>query len=91
MNKPAKSTGVVLWFDSAKGFGFIQNSQEQHVFFHYSDIQNAGYKTLEKAALVDYIEVETDKGLKANEVVEIDYLTLYERGALNSAPITSSR
>lgn len=39
--------GVVKWFDTKKGYGFITDSKDQgDVFVHYSQICNHGYKTL---------------------------------------------
>ena len=36
--------GTVKWFNSEKGFGFIQlNDGSKDVFVHYSQVQNNGY------------------------------------------------
>lgn len=36
--------GTVKWFNSEKGFGFIQlNDGSKDVFVHYSQVQNSGY------------------------------------------------
>jgi CspA family cold shock protein len=40
-------TGVVKWFNNAKGYGFILSDEEnQDVFAHYSSIEMEGYRTL---------------------------------------------
>ena len=54
--------GTVKFFDSAKGFGFIQpESGEKDVFVHISAVQNAGMDTLSEGQRVSY-EVITERG-----------------------------
>ena len=48
-------TGVVVWFNISKGFGFIKpNEGDVDVFCHYSDIAVEGFKTLQKDQKVSY-------------------------------------
>jgi CspA family cold shock protein len=66
-----KEKGVVKWFNSAKGYGFIQRSTGEDVFVHFSAIQMQGYRTLEEGAEVEF-EVKTGpKGLQAENVVRV--------------------
>ena len=56
------ATGTVKFFDSAKGFGFIQpENGEKDVFVHISAVQNAGMDTLSEGQRVSY-EVITERG-----------------------------
>jgi CspA family cold shock protein len=54
--------GTVKFFDSSKGFGFIQpESGEKDVFVHISAVQNAGMDTLTEGQRISY-EVITERG-----------------------------
>ena len=60
--------GVVKWFDSRKGFGFIQNTEGMDVFIHYTEIEKEGFRCLKTGQCVEYDEIETKKGLQGKEV-----------------------
>jgi cold shock protein len=63
-----KEKGVVKWFNAAKGYGFIQRSNGEDVFVHFSAIQMNGYRTLDEGSEVEF-EVKTGpKGLQAENV-----------------------
>ena len=64
-------TGRVKWFNNDKGFGFIEYKDGEDIFVHYSAILSEGYKTLVEGQEVQFELVRTDKGLQANNVVEI--------------------
>jgi cold shock protein len=66
----SKATGKVLWFNNAKGFGFIRsNADEKDIFVHHSAIQAEGYRTLEEDQIVEFEIATGPKGLLATEVV----------------------
>lgn len=54
------NTGVVKWFNSSKGYGFItSDANGEDVFVHFSAIQVDGFKTLEEGQKVTF-DVESD-------------------------------
>ena len=54
-------TGQVKWFNSDKGFGFIERDSGGDIFVHYSAIQGSGYRSLNEG---DKVEFEVGEGLK---------------------------
>lgn len=67
------TTGTVKWFNSEKGFGFIQQQSGPDVFVHFKSIVNAGgYKTLEENQKVEFIVGRGPKGLQAENVKVIN-------------------
>ena len=64
----AKETGVVKWFNAAKGYGFIRRSDGDDVFVHYSAIQMSGYRTLDEGMEVEFEVQEGPKGPQAVNV-----------------------
>jgi len=51
--------GTVVWFNNAKGFGFIKNNESgEEYFVHYSAIEAEGYKQLDQGQRVTF-NVET--------------------------------
>lgn len=60
--------GSVKWFNSTKGFGFIQQQNGEDVFVHFQSIVGDGYKTLEENDTVEFSVSQGPKGLQASEV-----------------------
>jgi cold shock protein len=59
------ATGTVKFFNTQKGFGFIQPTDgSKDVFVHISAVQNAGLDTLVEGQKVSY-EVVTERGKQA--------------------------
>lgn len=59
------ATGTVKWFNTTKGFGFIQPDQGgSDVFVHISALQQAGISNLNEGQKVSY-ELATSKGKTA--------------------------
>lgn len=66
--------GIVKWFNNEKGYGFIEYTDKEDIFVHYSAIKQDGYKTLEEGQLVEFKLLETGKGLQALDVVVVKEL-----------------
>jgi CspA family cold shock protein len=64
----AVATGTVKWFNSQKGFGFIQQEDGPDVFVHFSAIQGTGYKNLEENQKVEFDVTQGPKGPQASNV-----------------------
>ncbi len=62
------ATGVVKWFNSEKGYGFISQEGGPDVFVHYSAIQGTGYKNLEENQRVEFDVTQGQKGPQATNV-----------------------
>lgn len=63
------ATGRVKWFDSKKGFGFIEATElEKDVFVHHSGIAGDGYHHLKEGDQVEFELEETEKGPQAVNV-----------------------
>ncbi len=63
------ATGVVKWFNNAKGYGFVTPDEgDQDVFVHFSAITMDGYKTLKEGQKVQFDISEGPKGLHASNL-----------------------
>jgi CspA family cold shock protein len=60
--------GTVKWFNSEKGYGFIEQEGGPDLFVHYSAIQGSGYRSLEDGQAVEFEVVQGPKGPQADQV-----------------------
>jgi cold shock protein len=61
--------GTVKWFNGEKGFGFITvDDGGKDVFVHYSEIDGAGFRSLEENQRVEFEVTQGAKGLQASGV-----------------------
>jgi CspA family cold shock protein len=60
--------GTVKWFNSTKGYGFIEVEGSDDVFVHYSAIRGEGYRNLEEGQQVEFSVEIGPKGPQASEV-----------------------
>ncbi|MCI2419725.1 cold-shock protein [Saccharopolyspora sp. K220] len=61
--------GTVKWFNSEKGFGFIEpDDSGADVFVHYSSIDSDGFRSLDESQRVSYEVTQGPKGPQASDV-----------------------
>ncbi len=65
-------TGTVKWFNSQKGFGFIQPTDGGNdVFVHISALEKAGISNLAEGQKVSYEIVADKRGKSSAERLEL--------------------
>ncbi|MDY6323981.1 MAG: cold-shock protein [Catonella sp.] len=70
------NTGVVKWFNSEKGYGFITNDNGgDDVFVHFSAINADGFKTLNEGQKVTF---DTEKDPKNESKLRAVNVTVVE-------------
>lgn len=66
-------TGTVKKFLDGKGFGFITpDDGDADVFFHQTEIQMEGFRTLVEGQRVEFVVEEGPKGLSARQVKPLE-------------------
>jgi CspA family cold shock protein len=68
----SREIGTVKWFDTAKGYGFIQREQGNDVFVHYKNIRGEGHRSLKQGQRVEFTVVQSQKGSQAEDVEKMD-------------------
>ncbi|MGW6318133.1 cold-shock protein [Streptomyces sp. NPDC055099] len=64
------ASGTVKWFNSEKGFGFIeQDGGGPDVFAHYSNISGGGFRELAEGEKVSFDVTQGQKGPQAENIV----------------------
>jgi CspA family cold shock protein len=63
------ATGIVKWFNDAKGFGFITPDEGgEDLFAHFSAIQSTGFKSLQENQRVSFVVTAGPKGKQASNI-----------------------
>lgn len=66
-------TGVVKWFDTEKGYGFISANDGKDVFVHHSQVKEKNNnKDLHEGESVTFDIIDTEKGQSAINVQKND-------------------
>ena len=69
--RAGRSRGTVKWFNSQKGYGFVQpQSGGKDVFVHISAVERAGLSGLNEGQVVEYEEV-ANKGKTSVENLKL--------------------
>jgi CspA family cold shock protein len=68
-NMSERISGVVKWFNSQKGYGFIEREGGPDVFVHYTAVVGEGWRNLEEGDHVEFSITQGPKGPQASEVV----------------------
>ncbi|MCI5048634.1 MAG: cold shock domain-containing protein [Aquisalinus sp.] len=78
-DKPEASfevTGIVKWFDTVKGYGFIISEEaEDDILLHSSCLKETGHSSALEGSTVICEAVRRPKGLQATRVLKIDEST----------------
>lgn len=67
-----REEGIVKWFNSTKGFGFITGEDGEDVFVHYRSIRGRNRYLLHEGMAVSYVLGQSGKGPQAEDVDLID-------------------
>jgi CspA family cold shock protein len=62
------ANGIVKWFNSGKGYGFIEQEDGPDVFVHYSGIKSTGFKSLYEG---DSVTFDIEQGPKGPAAVNV--------------------
>jgi len=67
------ATGIVKWFNSDKGYGFIApDDGSADLFAHFSEIEGSGRRNLEENQQVEF---ETEQGQRGPQATKIRKLS----------------
>ncbi len=65
------ANGTVKWFNSSKGYGFIEQENGPDVFVHHSAINASGFKSLKEGDKVTFEIEQGPKGPAAKNVTVV--------------------
>jgi len=66
-----REIGMVKWFNTTKGYGFISRESGEDVFVHYTSIQGEGFQSLQEEQQVEFEVGSGEKGPQAIDVVAV--------------------
>ena len=69
---PVRETGTVMWFDASKCYGLITRDKGGDIFVSYSSFREEGCCLLVKGGRVEFVVVQTEQDLKAEDLIVIE-------------------
>ena len=80
--------GTVKWFNSEKGYGFIEpDDGSEDLFVQHTGIAVSGFKSLEEGEKVTYEAVRGRKGMQAENVSKATGERSFERRNTLTVPV----
>ena len=68
LDEEARYVGVVKWFNSDRGYGFIEYEGCDDVFVHFSAVQPEDIRSMVEGQRVEFSVVEGQRGVQAIDV-----------------------
>jgi len=62
--------GIVLWFNTEKGYGFIKAKDDSEIFVRENSISSDGLRTLSEGQKVNF-EIDLDKDPRGPSAVKV--------------------
>jgi len=66
-----RETGTVKWFNTTKGYGFIQRNNGADIFVHLNAIRNRN-EVPRDGDKVEFSVIKGKKGLEADDVIVLE-------------------
>ena len=60
--------GTVTWFDTEKGFGYIQQKSGPIIYAQFCDVIATGFKTLTVGQKVEFTVTQSERGQTAKNI-----------------------
>ena len=79
-NDGTRRDGIVKWYSSGKGFGFIEHEHGEDIFVHQSEIRQSGFRYLN---LGDHVEFEIGMGKKGPVALKVIRTKIVESVAIS--------
>jgi len=66
-----KVKGTVLWYNEARGYGFLSQGEGDDIFVHHSALSTEEQASLTPGKNVEFNIVMGPKGIQAADVIEL--------------------